>query len=154
MKILAGAICLLIAGATGCGGDDSGDGPGPGSSSGGSSSTTGGSERTGVTECGIQQCSAGQHCDNLICQNGCLSDDNCAANQTCAKEGGENIGSCQNTTTTAPGKDCDAFVTLCSNCGESPGNCQSICDYESNACIECVLNTGGCDAYFDCDACE
>lgn len=59
--------------------------------------------RTGKTSCGTfglekVSCSAGQYCEDQVlntCSDGCTSDANCASNQYCIKEGGNNVGTCQ-----------------------------------------------------------
>ncbi len=58
----------------------------------------------GYTECGSflggESCSPGQYCEDPTfseCDNGCLSDVNCASNQYCYKTGGQNVGICENT---------------------------------------------------------
>ncbi len=56
-------------------------------------------QRTGATTCGTASCAAGQYCaDSRVsnCTPGCLSDQNCADNQTCSKTGAD-IGACVNT---------------------------------------------------------
>jgi len=56
----------------------------------------GSSDHSG-TQCGFQTCQAGQYCLNQACVPGCLSNMNCASDQTC--EGlseGRIVGSCQN----------------------------------------------------------
>lgn len=121
-----------------------------GSSSGGSSSGGTTSERTGVTECAGQNCQAGQYCINLHCETGCGSDNNCAANQTCVKESGEDVGSCQNTSTPTPTKDCDGWQEKCVACGETAANCTAACKVITSECIECVKSESGCNQ----DACK
>lgn len=84
-------------------GDEAADGTGEGGEGEGDGDGDGGSE--GVTDCtppGLEQvnCQAGQYCADSVlgvCENGCLSNDNCAADQECVKEEGEDVGSCQNT---------------------------------------------------------
>jgi hypothetical protein len=45
--------------------------------------------RTGTTDCGgfKDKCQAGQHCDNLTCVTGCLTDNNCPEGQPCGQDG-------------------------------------------------------------------
>lgn len=58
---------------------------------------------TGATACGTfsgeeVMCQPGQYCEDSRfnrCELGCLSDGNCAPNQLCIKESGEDVGSCQ-----------------------------------------------------------
>lgn len=53
--------------------------------------------KRGYVTCGSVTCNPGQHCDNLFCQAGCQSNDNCAADQTCSDISGvSHIGTCQN----------------------------------------------------------
>lgn len=50
-----------------------------------------------ANNCGIQNCQAGQYCLNFACVPGCLSNQNCAADQFCAGlDEGKTIGNCQN----------------------------------------------------------
>ena len=66
--------------------------------------TAGENPGEGVTECGklgddVVKCQAGQYCADpvlVLCENGCLNNDNCAADQTCVKEPSEDVGTCQN----------------------------------------------------------
>lgn len=118
----------------------------PTGSGGGTSGTTNGGARSGTTECGIQTCSAGQYCNNYICSDGCLSDDNCTGTQSCEKEPGENLGTCQTTRTTpAPSaKDCPGYVQKCVACGGLEELCQRECDVVNAECTSCVINTSGC----------
>jgi hypothetical protein len=54
-------------------------------------------EEKGFTTCGLGsvKCQPGQYCDDFQqCQNGCLSDVNCACNQVCSKPAGVNEGTC------------------------------------------------------------
>ena len=75
------------------------------SSSSAADTTTGdGDGAEGSTPCGMfgndpVTCSAGQYCADSVlalCENGCLTNDNCASDQTCIKADGEDVGSCQN----------------------------------------------------------
>lgn len=137
-NVTAGFLVLSIAAAI-CGACAS-------NSTGGTSSGSSGpaSGRTGVTTCGAQSCQAGQYCLNLACVPGCGSDDNCAANQTCQKNSGQNVGSCQAAATPAPAKDCPAFIKKCTTCGDSASNCTAACEVVTAECISCVMETSGC----------
>lgn len=134
LRSVFGGLVVLTAIAAGCGSSSTG------TSSGGTSGTTG-TSRTGVTQCGGQSCQAGQYCLNLLCSPGCGSDDNCAGNQTCQKDSGQDIGSCQGAAAT---KDCTAYVKKCTTCGESSSDCTKSCDVITADCISCVVNTSGC----------
>ncbi|HVZ36678.1 MAG TPA: hypothetical protein VG963_29820, partial [Polyangiaceae bacterium] len=95
-----------------------------------------------TTPCGVQTCSAGQYCDNSLCSNGCLSDDNCASNQSCDKQAGENVGTCQ--THGTADKDCPAYVRKCVACGGDNDECQRQCDVANAECTSCVVSQSGC----------
>ena len=142
VRVLAAGV-LATVGVIACGSDDT---------SGASSTSGGGSNRTGVTECGGVTCSAGQYCDNLICKNGCLSDDNCTGTQTCVKKSGDNVGSCQTTqtgggtTTAPPTKNCTSFITWCEKCGGGDkASCTDQCDKLASAtCTACMDTVTSC----------
>lgn len=76
-RVRANALLLWSAFVfSGCGGSDS-------SSSGGNGNPP---PQRGVTTCGTVSCQLGQYCwapQASICRDGCLTDQNCAANQTC-----------------------------------------------------------------------
>lgn len=58
------------------------------------------SGKRGYVTCGSLTCSPGQHCDSLFCQAGCMSNDNCAADQTCTDISDiTHVGTCQNVST-------------------------------------------------------
>lgn len=149
------AVALVFGlGVAGCGSDDDGgsnNGTGGASSgTGGASSGTGGSSSTGngVTPCGNfpdsqpKSCQAGQYCaDEIIsdCQNGCLSNTNCASDQTCEKSAGEDVGTCQavqGSTECAPVcaklQACDPSITQ--------AMCDQFCAGTNEACKTCVVN--------------
>jgi hypothetical protein len=141
--------CVL--GLVACGSDSDDDGGGSGGSgsggsgSGGSSGSGGGD---GSTTCGVQNCAAGQHCQTLVCVNGCLTDDNCASNQTCADiDDMTHIGTCRNQ---AAAKDCDAFCEKSEACGDpDTAQCQQQCEGFSAECVSCVNDSNcgqGCEA--------
>jgi hypothetical protein len=79
----------------------------------------------------------------MACVPGCTSDDNCAGNQSCVKDGSNAVGSCQNNSTPAT-KDCTAYVKKCTTCGETEANCTKSCDVITAECISCVVETSGC----------
>lgn len=94
--------------------------------------------KRGYVTCGSVTCNPGQFCNNLLCQAGCQSNDNCAENQTCEDISTvSHIGTCQNVSSPdmstpkdslARCKDsCLALVT-CSLISVSEGSgCQSDC---------------------------
>lgn len=145
-------ILGLTVGLTGCGPDpgSSSGNPSPGADSGaagGGGAGGGSSGRTGVTACGSfpdnqpKSCQAGQYCsDERIsrCQAGCLSDNNCAGNQTCDKSGGTNTGSCVNV---AP-----ATTTTCADLCKKAKAC--------NPQLDTAQCEGGCVGFTEeCKAC-
>ena len=57
----------------------------------------GSAEHPPANNCGIQNCQAGQYCLNFACVPGCLSNQNCAADQFCGGlDEGKTVGNCQN----------------------------------------------------------
>jgi hypothetical protein len=80
-------ICFFVL-AAGCGGESS------------DTATASEDEDRGFTSCGgFQECQPGQYCyDDTFgeCLSGCLSNENCAFDQTCDKVPGDNVGTCQN----------------------------------------------------------
>lgn len=54
--------------------------------------------RTGVTECQLNECQAGQYCEDSTfgtCEVGCTSDNNCAGSDFCDRPSGEAVGVCR-----------------------------------------------------------
>jgi len=111
--------------------------------------------RSGVTVCGSAAvtCQAGQYCSDARfaeCSVGCLSNDNCASDQTCVAAVGSSVGSCTlpSNTPTMPGSmQPHPGSTPAQGCGDN------ICtDAERNTCRpDCgnLLDTalGICDSY-------
>ncbi len=150
-----GFVSITLAACSGAGADDGSDGSSSsgaatssaGTSSAGTSSSSGGS--TGTTTCGAQQCEAGQHCENLLCVNGCLTDSNCASNQTCQDINADtSIGTCKNNATT-PTKDCNALCEKAQACQDpNAAQCMQLCTAASAECVQCLINSNcgeGCD---------
>lgn len=87
----------------------------------------------GFTECGSIKCQPGQYCydPNLDdCRSGCLSNINCASDQTCEK-GVAKVGNCKNKTTTQPPT--DALQA-----------CKDACDKLQKCELLAVAETVGC----------
>jgi hypothetical protein len=106
--------------------------------------------------CGLQNCETGQHCYNMVCLDGCLSDNNCGSNQTCQDiDTDSHVGTCRTKPTTT-NKDCTSFCAKAQACflegnDINPGNCMQACTAASKACVSCVNDSNcgqGCD-----DAC-
>jgi hypothetical protein len=87
MKIAAFAAFVAMA-MVACGTDPGADGEDSGEA------------RSGITQCGSHECAAGQYCEDPTyaspCENGCLSNTNCAGDQICIKDPDANVGTCQN----------------------------------------------------------
>ncbi len=92
----------------------------------------------GFTACGDfpsgpVTCQPGQYCEDPIfskCESGCLSNDNCSADQECVKTGGDNVGSCQNKVVSGcPATPCpDGTVCQDGTCVPvSTGSCADFC---------------------------
>jgi len=151
--ILIVAFGLMAVAACGGDGDDNGDGNGDGDT-GGEGGGDGDSGRSGTTSCGIQNCESGQHCYNMVCVDGCLSDNNCASNQACEDADPDtHIGTCR-TKTTQASKDCEAFCSKAQACflegnDVNPANCMQTCKAASASCVACVNDSNcgqGCDS--------
>lgn len=159
---LSAAVALALT-LSACGSDDSGNeksgssgssSGGSGSSSGGSGTSTGGSASSsagtvGKTSCGLSTCEAGQYCDNGLCLNGCLTDANCGANQSCTDiDADTKVGTCKNQVV-APAKDCDAFCRKSLACMDPDFvMCMQVCEGSSGACVACVNDSNcgeGCE---------
>ncbi|MEZ4470151.1 MAG: hypothetical protein R3F60_04960 [bacterium] len=106
-------------------------------------------------------CQAGQYCvDDLNCDPGCTSDQNCAANEFCDKAAGEAVGVCarcqaQNVQDAGAGGgggggDCALIAQRAVECGIVPGNqqaaLQTACETENDpatgAVASCVRTAG------------
>lgn len=140
---------IMVLAACGDDGDDGNDEGGDGDSSGGG----GGKGEGGTTTCGLQTCESGQYCSNMICLDGCLSDKNCASNQTCEDMNEDtHVGTCRNKPQQAT-KDCDAFCDKAEACflegnDVNAANCMQACKAASAACVSCVNDSNcgqGCD---------
>jgi hypothetical protein len=145
----AACVLLLALCLTGCGDDGSDPGDsGGGSGSGGASGS--GAAGAGDTPCGVSRCEAGQHCNNGLCVDGCLSDSNCASNQRCEDiDDLSHIGTCRNVAT-APAKDCQTFCAKAAACMDPEAAlCEQKCAGLSSECVACVNDSNcgaGCDA--------
>jgi hypothetical protein len=154
-SLLLSSVVVLGA----CGSDD-GDGgggeSGGGTDSGGSSSMAGTGPSGGDTmqpACGISRCEIGQHCNNGLCINGCLSDANCGAEQACQDIDTETkLGTCENLPM-APVKDCDALCDKALACMDpTVVMCMEICTAASAVCVACLIDSNcgaGCED--ECD---
>lgn len=148
LRIFSLASLMLALGATaaGCGGG--------GDSETDTKSTPDDKTKAGETACGQVTCQAGQYCDNMICANGCLANTNCGDDQTCVKEGSNNVGACKNTTNTATGPTLEQFCAKADACssGWSAAQCKQVYDGTNEACHTCVVNANcGGDCNADCD---
>ncbi len=159
---LAAVLGLSLLFPVACSGDDGGGGTATDSgaeSDGGSdgSAGTGGEGGNGVTPCGMfgdqaVNCQAGQYCSDEvlnICENGCLSNTNCADEQTCEKAAGEDVGSCQ---MPMEGIDCADVCSKLQACDPSTTQemCDQFCAGTNQECQQCVLDDNcpilNCDA--------
>jgi hypothetical protein len=101
----------------------------------------------------VSRCEAGQHCNNGLCVNGCLTAANCLASQTCEDvDSFTNIGTCRDAPV-APTKDCEAFCAKAMACFDPEVViCDQKCAALSAACVGCV-NDSNCGAGCD-ELCE
>lgn len=93
----------------------------------------------GFTECGQATCQPGQFCEDsrlAQCSNGCTSDLNCAANQTCQDPDFFNVGVCRSNGQPS-GPECGNGT--CEQ-GETTGSCPADCKPTRDAT---------CDGYAD-----
>jgi hypothetical protein len=99
----------------------------------------------GYSDCGsnsgsLVRCQPGQYCSDSVlslCNSGCLTDNNCSSNQVCEKQGGNNVGTCQNTSTAA-----------CSASQPCPGGqtcVNGVCQAQSAQCTPRPDGLDGCD---------
>jgi hypothetical protein len=147
------ALALML-GATACAGESTEAGGGSGGASGmagasGAGAGGAGGGGGGESMCGISTCEAGQHCNNGICVNGCLTTANCLQSQTCEDiEPLAQIGTCRDKPV-APTKDCEAFCDKALACMDPDvAMCAQLCAGLSAACVSCVINSNcgmGCD---------
>jgi len=133
------------------------------SDNGSSSTTTDRNNSTstsdGTTQCGAdftETCAAGQYCSDPTfsrCSNGCLSNANCAGDQTCSIPSGQSVGACQNNQTTPDGPTEQAFCDKLSAC-QFPEDCSQAYAATSVACHTCVIEEN-CSDILDFDgACD
>lgn len=88
--------------------------------------------------CGEATCGAGQHCNNLVCEAGCKTEQNCDGDSVCVVEDATmQLGTCLRVL--PPSKDCDAYCGKLSECGTPSGDCEQQCDAASLECIDCVI---------------
>lgn len=117
----------------------------------------------GVTDCtppGLPEvvCQAGQYCaDQTLadCQNGCLSNDNCASDQTCEKADGEDVGTCQNVGPGGPTLEEFCMKLLTCDPTGTMEQCTTVYNGTNETCHQCIIdgncgdiNGGSCD--MDC----
>jgi len=139
-------VSSLLIGLVACGGGEtSGE-------TGGGSGGSGGS-KPGFTACGDypdnqpKTCQPGQYCSDekfSDCSTGCLSNVNCASDQTCVKAAGQDEGTCQNnsTSTTSTGMTtdqlarCKAACTKLLQCSLIDAGEGAQCDNECNGLSE------------------
>lgn len=124
----------------------------------------GGMAGNGMTDCGMfgdeaVVCQAGQYCQDQVlstCVNGCLSNDNCTSEQTCEKESGEEVGTCQNVG--AGGPSLEDFCSKLLTC--DPSGTMEICETFYNGtnedCHNCVVdgNCGDINGDIDGGSCD
>ena len=134
-KISLFSALLFVA----CGGTDRA----PGSRGGGGGGGGGDQQpqmQQGYTTCGSLTCQPGQHCDNFVCDTGCLSDANCLGNQRCdtANPDFAGISQCVNKEVEMPPPmmmssaldDCKAACDHFQTCGMAAGDvarCRADC---------------------------
>lgn len=144
-----------------CGGGDDDDNDDASASNSASAGETGDEPGQGITDCTPPSltklvCQAGQYCADAFlgaCENGCLSNDNCAADQVCEKAPGEDVGSCQNTGSSGPteAEFCSKLLT-CDPSG-TMAQCSMVYAGTNATCHKCIvdgncgdINGGSCNA--------
>lgn len=126
-------VSTLLVAFVACGGEGDAD-PGP----------TGGTDpQQGFTSCGnfpdmvAKSCQPGQYCADAAfseCKAGCLSNVNCASDQTCQKAAGETTGACQNNATTTSSSSASS-----SSSGGGGGNNLARCQDACKKMLQCGL---------------
>lgn len=113
-----------------------------------------------TTSCGTVNCAVGQYCQDptlAICQNGCLTDSNCASNQTCQKTAGATTGACVNKVVEPPTPtgNCDAFCSKSMACNPSitAAQCEQVCAGLNDTCKSCIAGAN-CASLDDETACQ
>lgn len=116
----------------------------------------------GQTQCGPDPsfsvtCQAGQYCANQDlrdCQNGCLSNQNCASDQTCIIPTGESVGACQNNTNPTPtGATRDEFcgrLQACDPANYSDAFCDNFYAGTNAECHNCIAGANCANALDVC----
>lgn len=136
-----------------CDGDDEGSDSGSDNSGGtggsGDSGDSGGSGMQGFSDCtpmGFEDtpttCQPGQYCadPNLAdCVPGCLSNVNCAADQSCSIPSGESIGSCVNDAASISEADFCMKLLTCDPSGTME-QCSTIYTATNATCHECIIS--------------
>jgi hypothetical protein len=150
----------MACGDDGSGGNNDEVGDGDGDSNGSGDGDGDGGD--GTTPCGTfgteeVTCQAGQYCADSVlslCENGCLNNANCAGDQVCEKDSGQNVGTCQNTGGSGPTEQefCDKW-NACDPDGDLPITCEMIYAASSVACHECIIENNCNDIAFD-DVCD
>jgi len=152
LRVLPFSLALLALSFAPACSDDGGDGGADGTSGDGDGDGDGGGD--GVTDCtppGLDEvlCQAGQYCADQVlglCENGCLSNTNCASDQECIKEDGEDVGTCQNTDTTTTGAEGPTLEEFCDKalaCDPSGtmAECEMIYNGTIAECHQCFVDS-------------
>lgn len=136
---------------------------GPAGEAGSAGSGDGGGADDGSSDCtppGFEDsptiCPGGQYCSDstlAVCENGCLSNANCASDQVCELPDGESVGACANVQAAVPESEfCEKFV-VCS--GADAAACNMFFAGTSSECHQCILeeNCSDINAFEgECDA--
>lgn len=136
----------------GCDSDDEGDDTGAGETeaAGNESGDGGGGLDPGFTDCtptGFEDtptlCQPGQYCEDsnlAICENGCLSNINCAGDQTCQIPSGASEGSCANNG--GGGVQLEAFCEKLLTCDPSGtmAQCEMVYAGTNDGCHQCIVD--------------
>jgi hypothetical protein len=131
-RVLAVSVVAMMAS---CG---DGDNTGPGNDSGGPDALG-----VGFTVCGSATCQPGQYCydsNTSFCSNGCLSNVNCAADQTCDTSSGH-TGTCRNKGgDVTPPETCTPTPTFNDECGQM-ALCLDVSQTDYTHVYKCVETT-------------
>ena len=137
--------------AAGCDDEDSGGDTTATDGGSGNSEGDGGGLDPGFTDCtpmGFEDtptvCQPGQYCEDSVlaeCENGCLSNINCAADQTCEIPTGEAVGSCANNGG-GGGVDVADFCEKLLTCDPSGtmAQCETVHTATNDGCHQCILD--------------
>lgn len=88
-------------------------------------------------------CQPGQYCEDsnlAICEPGCLSNVNCAADQTCDIPSGQSVGACANDGPSGPTLDAFCMKLLTCDPTGTMEQCQTVYNATNAGCHQCIVD--------------